>query len=333
MKILIIRFTSVRQILFSTPVIRVLKTELDAEVHFATQSKHEDLLANNPYLDQIHVNYGDLKQFSKNLKSENFDLIIDLENDLKSKRLKLMLGKKAYSINNLSFRKWIFINFKINLLPNLHVVDRFLKVIEPLNVSGDNLGLDYFISERDDVENSWLPETHQSGYAAVCLSAKHRTRQLPENRIIELCDRINKPIILIGEKKDIEIAKKVETFFKHGTESQEKEIEELNKKAVIFNACGKFNFNQSASIVKRASWVFTYDNDMMHIAAAFKKQIFSIWGNTSSRFGEYPYRTQFTIFENNKLNCRPCSKGGFNKCPKGHFKCMNELTFDFYLPD
>ncbi|WP_370089879.1 glycosyltransferase family 9 protein [Ekhidna sp.] len=273
------------------------------------------------------------KQTLRNLKAEHFDLVIDLQNNLKAKRIKLHLNKKAYSVKKLNFKQWLFVNFKINLLPKSHVVDRFLDVIKPLGTSSDNLGLDFFIPERDEVDKDWLPETHAQGYAAVVLSARYKTRQLPTDRLIELCDRINKPIILIGGHEDVNTANEIEAFFKHGSAHEEKEIEELNKKAVIFNACGKFNFNQLASLIKSANWVFTHDNDMMHVAAAFKKQIYSIWGSTSPAFGEYPYRTKFVIFENNKLSCRPCSKRGFSKCPKGHFKCMNDLTFDFYLPD
>jgi ADP-heptose:LPS heptosyltransferase len=100
----------------------------------------------------------------------------------------------------------------------------------------------------------------------------------------------------------------------------------------VYNACGKFNLNQSASLVKQARYVFTHDTGLMHIAAAFKKEVFSIWGSTIPGFGMYPYRTKFTVLENNRLDCRPCSKIGFEKCPKGHFKCMNDIVFDFYLP-
>jgi hypothetical protein len=71
----------------------------------------------------------------------------------------------------------------------------------------------------------------------------------------------------------------------------------------------------------------------MHIAAAFKKEIFCIWGNTIPAFGMYPYRTAFSSLENNAITCRPCSKIGFEKCPKGHFKCMKEMVFDFQLPE
>jgi ADP-heptose:LPS heptosyltransferase len=149
-------------------------------------------------------------------------------------------------------------------------------------------------------------------------------------------DRINKPIVLLGGKEDIELGEKVAAFFDRpvGDEALEESLtNDLGKKAHIFNACGKFNLNQSASLLKQSSVVFTHDTGLMHIAAALKKKIYSIWGNTIPEFGMYPYMTQFVIFENKKINCRPCSKIGFDKCPKGHFKCMNDITFDFYLPD
>ena len=152
--------------------------------------------------------------------------------------------------------------------------------------------------------------------------------------MIELCDKINKPIVLIGGKEDAENGEKLEDFFdrKYEQEDQKDSLRELGKKAHIYNGCGKININQSASLMKQATYVFSHDTGMMHIAAALKKNIFSIWGNTIPAFGMYPYQTKFTILEKKGLNCRPCSKIGYNKCPKGHFKCMNEIIFDFWLP-
>lgn len=333
MKILIVRFSSIGDIVLTTPVIRILKSQLEAEVHFATKKEYLSILEANPYLDKIHLLDGPLNPLIKELKSENFDLVVDLHNNLRTRILKAKLRKKFFTFNKLNVFKWLLVNFKIDLMPNLHIVDRYLKAIAPLQVSNDSLGLDYFIPEKDEVEDGWLPETHQNGYAVFVVGAKFKTKQLPLKKMIELCDRINKPIVLIGGKEDQEIADKLEEFFRPGSAKSEKEIEGLNKKTIIFNACGKFSINQSASIISKSNWVFTHDTGMMHIAAAFKKPIYSIWGNTLPAFGMYPYRTQFTIFENKKISCRPCSKIGFEKCPKGHFKCMNDLTFDFYLPD
>ena len=152
--------------------------------------------------------------------------------------------------------------------------------------------------------------------------------------MLELCDRINKPVVLLGGPGDKATGDEIARFFTKSTKSApyEQGLLKLNKKTLVYNACGKYNLNQSASIIKKATHLFTHDTGLMHIGAAFKKQIFSIWGNTIPSFGMYPYRTKFSIFENNNLDCRPCSKLGHQKCPKGHFKCMNESVFDFYLP-
>jgi ADP-heptose:LPS heptosyltransferase len=150
--------------------------------------------------------------------------------------------------------------------------------------------------------------------------------------MIELCDRINRPIVLLGGKEDRENGEAIAAFFDRSTDGEEVTLKELNKRTRIFNACGKFNINQSASLVKGADFVFAHDTGLMHIAAAFKKEVFSIWGNTIPAFGMYPFRTRFTVLENNRLGCRPCSKIGFKKCPKGHFRCMNDQNLDFYLP-
>jgi ADP-heptose:LPS heptosyltransferase len=90
--------------------------------------------------------------------------------------------------------------------------------------------------------------------------------------------------------------------------------------------------NESADLVKKSKLIITHDTGLMHIAAAFKKKIISVWGNTVPEFGMYPYYgnslAQNFQFEINGLRCRPCSKIGYAKCPRGHFKCMNQIKTD-----
>ncbi len=334
-KILIIRFSSIGDIVLTTPAIRAAKTQLkDVEVHFATKEQYRIIVENNPYIDKVHYYNENLGQLIKSLKQENFDFVIDLHKNLRTKIIKTQLGKKSSSFQKLNIQKWLYVNFKVNKLPNVHIVDRYLDALKPLGVKNDGLGLDYFIPEKDEVEVSWLPETHREKYFVFAIGGQHATKKLPLKRMIELCDRINKPVILLGGKEDEKTGEEIANFFDRSKENKyyKKGLEELKKKAVIFNGCGKFNLNQSASIVRNADAVFTHDSGLMHIASAFKKRIFSIWGSTSPFFGMYPYKTQFSIFENNKIKCRPCSKIGFKKCPKGHFKCMNDVVFDFWLP-
>lgn len=335
-KVLIIRFSSIGDIVLTTPVIRAVKTQLDgAEVHFCTKADFKILMENNPYLDKVHLLDGRLSTLINTLRREKFDFIIDLHNNLRTRIIKAALwGVKSKSFNKLNWEKWLLVKFKINKLPNVHIVDRYIEAAAPLGVKKDNFGLDYFIPEKDEVELSWLPKTHRKGYIAYVIGAQHQTKKLPLKRMIELCDKINKPIVLIGGKEDKDTAEKITQFFERSKQSApyEDSLDEMNKKTRIFNACGLFNLNQSASLIRQAQLVFSHDTGMMHIAAAFRKTIYSVWGNTIPMFGMYPYNTKFTILENNKAGCRPCSKIGYQQCPKGHFDCMNKIVFDFWIP-
>ncbi|BDD04495.1 glycosyltransferase family 9 protein [Aureibacter tunicatorum] len=335
-KVLVIRFSSIGDIVLTTPVVRILKTQLDdAQVHFCTKKQFASLFDDNPYVDKVHVLGDKLDDLISSLKKENFDYIIDLHSNLRTRIIKLKLGKKAYTFDKLNLKKWLYVNFKLDVMPNKHIVDRYVDTLKPLGLKMDALGLDYFIPEQYAYNADWLPENFQRGFVAVVIGASYATKRLPTDKIIQLCDQISAPIVLIGGPSDKEEADKIESFFDNDSSpvNTENRLFELGKRSIIFNAVGKFNLHQSAALVKQAKFVFSHDTGFMHIAAAFKKECFTIWGNTTPELGMYPYRTKFTIFEVKNLKCRPCSKIGFDKCPKGHFKCMNDQKFDFYLPN
>ena len=317
MKILIVRFSSIGDIVLTTPVVRCLKTQIDdAEIHYVTKVQYQSILQNNPYIDKIFVLKESIIELMNELKKENYDVIIDLHNNLRTRLLKWRLGSRSFSYNKLNVEKWLMVNFKINHLPDKHIVDRYLETVSRLGVKNDALGLDYFIPEKDEVPWDWMPETHRHGFVAYAIGGQNNTKKLPLLRMIELCKKINRPIVLLGGKEDFENGEQLEKALG----------------AVIFNTCGKLSLNQSASVIRKSSCVFSHDTGLMHMAAALKKEVFSIWGNTIPAFGMYPYRTKFHALENTEVNCRPCSKIGFDKCPKRHFKCMNDLVFDFQLP-
>jgi len=206
--------------------------------------------------------------------------------------------------------------FKLDLLHN-HVVDRYFSAVKKLNVINDGKGLDYFIPEADEMTPAKLPFTHIAGFGVIVVGAKHFTKQMPKEKLEELCKGINIPVILLGGKEDAYLGTQLESLdnFK------------------LYNACGKYTINQSASVIKRAKWVITPDTGMMHIAAAFNKRIISVWGGTDKRLGFTPYNNNAhsVIIENPRLSCRPCHKHGLEACPKGHFKCMNELDMQQVL--
>lgn len=323
-------------IVLTTPVIRAIKTNLDGvSVHFATKQAYATLLEANPYVDHVHVLRSNLYHLIRILQRENFSLVIDLHLNLRSIAIRLALNRPSHSLDKDSLNKLLWTKLKIKKLKTRHIVDKYMDALLPLGITGDTLGLDHFIPEGEEMDVHWLPPAFHHGYVAFAIGGKYQTKRLPLKRLIELCDRISKPVVLIGGEAEASDGESLESFFdrSQGDATFEEGLKALGKNTVVYNACGKLTVHQSASLIKQARWVFAHDTGMMHIAAAFKKEIFSIWGNTVPEFGMYPYRTKFTIFEKKSLKCRPCSHIGYQKCPQGHFKCMNEINFDFYLPD
>ena len=311
MKILIIRFSSIGDIVLTTPVIRCLKQQLNAEIHFITKKQFSSLLSDNPSIDKLLFLEDNLMQTIKTLKAENYDYIIDLHHNLRTFFIKLFLQKKTYSFKKLNIEKWLYVNFKINKLPKKHIVDRYLATCQKLGITNDNKGLDFFIHPSNELK---IEEQLQikTPYLVWVIGAKQNTKQFPIHKIITTLnspDFPNIPIVLVGGKEDIANSNII--------------IENCGSKNIV-NTCGKYNLQQSASILKQAKLVVTNDTGMMHIAAAFQKPIISIWGNTVPAFGMYPYiSTNSIITEINNLACRPCSKLGYQTCPKKHFNCMN----------
>ena len=334
MKALVICGPSIGDVVFATPIIRALKVQLDeVELHILADLSSAFTLDENPYVDNIHFSNSSIWKDYHRIKSEKFDIVVNLSEDRKSKYLAFLLNGKTYALNSIRLKQWLMINLKIDQLPNDHLVDRMFEGLSGLQIKPDELGLDYFIPDKDKVAKEWLPKAFWEGYVVFCINASHNTRKLTVSRMIELCDKINKPIVLLGSKEDADTGETISKFFNQpASVGYEKGLLQLNKRTIVHNACGKFNHNQMASVVKQSRAIFTFDNDFIPIASAFKKEIFGLWGNTVLLFGRYPYRTKFTVLENNKTSCRPCSSSGFSKCPKGHFNCMNQIVFDFYLP-
>jgi ADP-heptose:LPS heptosyltransferase len=308
-KILVIRFSSIGDIVLTSPVIRCLARQIPgAEIHYVTKEAFLPVLENNPYLSKIHVIKKEIDEIRDELKKENFDFVIDLHNNLRSARLKRFLKKPSASFPKLNFQKWLVVNLKIDRLPKIHIVDRYFEAAKKTGVKNDQLGLDYFISEKD----AFVLPFPENDFVAIAIGAQHETKKLPVNKLEELIKKINRKILIIGGKDD---------------ESTGNKLEMLDPPR-IKNFAGKLSLNQSAWLVSKARIVITHDTGMMHIAAAFRKRIVSVWGNTIPGFGMYPYlpghENQYFIAEVKGLKCRPCSKIGYDKCPLGHFKCMND---------
>jgi ADP-heptose:LPS heptosyltransferase len=326
MKFLVIRFSSIGDIVLASPVLRCLKKQvITSEVHFLTKSSFKIVTASNPYIDKFFYYERDLDEVIAQLKSEEYDYVIDLHNNFRSNKIKRALGKKSYTIDKLNFEKLLLTKTGINIMPHRHITLRSLDTIKGFGVKDDGAGLDYFIPEHDLVKESDIPASHLAGYIAVVTGASYHTKKLPLHKLQALCEGIAHPIILLGGKEDRETGELVAAV----------------DNAKIYNACGKFNLNESADLVRRSKLVISNDTGLQYIASAFNKPTLAIWGSTSPKLDVEPYygdhflsRAKEPPYENilvKGLRCQPCSKYGNKKCPLGHFKCMEQMDIDYII--
>ena len=313
MKILLVRFSSIGDIVLISPVLRCVKQQTGAEVHFLTKSAFAATVRHNPYIDRLWTIEKDIREMASGLTAANFTHLIDLHGNLRSLELKQRLrwgalrrGRRppiVTTFNKLNFRKFLLTRLRIDRMPAVHIVDRYLAAAAHLGVANDGRGLDYFIGPGEGV----VPPAPT--YLAFVIGAAHATKRLEEAQLIEVCRRLPSPIVLLGGPAERELGERIAATGTH-----------------ITNGCGTYSLNGSADLVRQAAAVITHDTGLMHIAAAFRRPIVSVWGNTVPALGMTPYRAEpgSVIAEVEGLPCRPCSKIGYAACPQGHFRCMRE---------
>lgn len=320
MKVLVIRFSSIGDIVLTTPVLRCLKQQHPkAEVHYLTKRAFGPILMNNPYIDRMQYLEDDLNEVVERLKKEKYDYVIDLHNNLRTLRVKKGLKVKSYSFPKLNFKKWVLTNFRVNLMPDQSIVERYLETVRPLGVHNDGKGLDYFLPGDKKLTSKDIPMSHWGGFVGCVIGGSYNTKKLPVEQWKKFCELIPFPVMLLGGPEDMH---------------EGNLIAEMDR-IKIYNSCGKFSLNESAELVKYAKVIVSNDTGLMHIAAAFQKPIISLWGNTSPEMGMFPYygfnnlrdrvAQQSVIMEKTDLGCHPCSKLGYDRCPRRHFKCMRQL--------
>ncbi|MEM7367231.1 MAG: glycosyltransferase family 9 protein [Bacteroidota bacterium] len=305
-------------IVLTTPVIRSIKrAHPNWELHFLTKPAYQDLLIHNPYIDHLHLLEDQFGKQIGRLREEAFDYLIDLHNNLRTLRLRLGLRIPTTTFNKQNLAKYKMVRFKKRKLVISHIVQRYGECLNRLEVELDEEGLDLFLP--DDL-NRWakgqLSEAHCLADAEKCLAvvlgATFATKRWIPEYFAQTIEGLQRPVLLLGGKDARAEADII--------------LEKLH--VPVFDAVGKFDLLKSAALLRQCQEVLTHDTGFMHIAAAFGMKTYSLWGSTVPELGMTPYKTPHRLIENKELGCRPCSKIGFDRCPKGHFRCMKEM-----LPD
>lgn len=311
MKILIIRLSSIGDIVLTTPVVRCLKQQTSATLHYLCKASMKAVVETNPHIDSIHTYRKHDPGLWKRLESEHFDFVVDLQGNCISKRLCRRLSVPHAAFPKCNFRKLLLVLFKWNVMPERHIVDRYFDAVSALGVKNDLQGLEFFVDAEDEQElaAAALPPA----YVAVAVGSRHGTKQLPQDMLESVVAQSRLPMALLGDASDAVVGETIHSRYPEKT----------------YNLCGRLSLRASAACVAHAQTVLAGDTGLMHIAAAFHKRIVSVWGNTVPAFGMYPYLPQHQelsiLMENRHCRCRPCSKLGFRRCPLKHFRCMRDI--------
>ncbi|HHG85437.1 MAG TPA: glycosyltransferase family 9 protein [Bacteroidetes bacterium] len=318
-KILIIRLSSIGDIVLTSPVIRSLRACYpNVAIHFVTKAAYAPLLVHHPDIDRLHLFSGNMDALITEMKAENFDFILDLHRNLRSRIIKLRLRKRSATYPKDRWPVLLYTRFRVGQLPKRHTVERYGQTLRALGCDLDTGGLDFFVPDEVGSAMAHLVRTHFGKVApiAVVLGGNFATKKWPNAHFITLLNALGQPVLLLGGPGEAAAAAEIEAQLK----------------VVTYMAVGQHNLLESAGLMAQCQYVITHDTGLMHIAIALGLRTFSLWGSTVPEIGFSPYRSpQAVILQHPGLDCRPCSKLGHDKCPKTHFKCMRELTPAFVL--
>ena len=307
LKVLVIRFSSIGDIVLTTPVLRCINSQLNVSIDFLTKDKYKSLLATNTDIENLILLSNDISQTIKTLRANRYDTIIDLHNNLRSFRIRKALNTQYYVLSKYSLKRFILLYFGVDLLKN-HIVDRYFETVKSIGVYNDNKGINYTLNPTTNIDFN----TKQD-YIAWIIGGSYETKKLSQKQIGDVISKLDIPVVLIGGTTEHEIADLIINNL-------------LDKK--IYNFCGMISLDQSALLIKHSKLVLTNDTGMMHISSAFSNPIISFWGCTKPSLGFSPYMPK-NKFKNliSEMSKKPCSKHG-QYCNYLNDGCVKSISAD-----
>ena len=332
-KTLIIRFSSIGDVVLASPLVRVLHKQFpSSQIDFVVRKEYSELIRYNPNLNRTfefddQEGFQELRRLKEIIRHEKYDLIIDIHNSLRSRYIRSISGaKEIVVINKRIFARTMLVRLKKNFYRDIvSIADRYIEPVGIYGIENDAQGLEIFIPDETmrTVSGKMSPLKLQMYEKVIgfCPSAKHATKRWPEERFIEagirLVRELKAKIILFGGKSDTVLC----TTIANG----------INKKSegeCVIEYSDQFSLLETAAAMQFCDVIVTNDSGLMHIAAAMKKKLVAIFGSTVREFGFFPVGTENIVIERKGLYCRPCSHIGRSNCPEGHFRCMNEIQVD-----
>ncbi|MGQ7719902.1 glycosyltransferase family 9 protein [Melioribacter sp. OK-6-Me] len=307
LKILVIRLSSLGDVILTTPVIRALKSKYNnSEIDFVVKPQYVDALKYNKYLNRVlQYEINNKKELLKYIASRNYDIVVDLQNNLRSNRINIAAGGQIFRFRKPTAKKIFLSKFRINLYDKIKSIPELYSTAVP-GLKLDDYGTEVFLPNDIHIE------LDEGNYIGVCPGSKHFTKMWPSDYFVQLGNKIYErgiKTLLFGGRDDRELCNTIA--------SRIPEAVDLSTDDDLLNL---------AAHMKRCKLVVSNDTGLMHLAASQNIPLIVIFGSSVKEFGFLPYKVKFRLVENEGLRCRPCSHIGRENCPRGHFKCMTELT-------
>lgn len=329
---LIIRFSSVGDILLSSLLVRVFHKRFpDCNIDYLVKSEYADLVNHNPHLSRVIAfpaegGFRELHQVRRTIHGAGYDLIIDIHDSLRSRYL--CAGHSGVvRINKRKLARFLLVAMKWDVYewfggtPN--VAERYLETVKRFNIDNDGNGLEVFFPPSAAEKAATL--LHDAGVGngttiiGVCPSAKHHNKMWVKEGFARTASILavehHASVLLFGSGNNEEArCQEVRSI-----------IEKESPGVVVLNLANRLSLSETAAMMDHCSIIIANDTGLMHLAAARKRREVAIFGPTVREFGFHPYGTTSTVIENMSLLCRPCTHIGLAECPEGHFKCMKDI--------
>jgi len=322
-KFLIIRFSSIGDVILTTPLIRCLRAEFPgSRIDFLVKKEFSVVLSQNPYLSDIitfdkKAGSGELIRIRKLIKQTGYNHILDIQGNIRSVLLSTGSGAQVSGFSKKLVARDLLIRFGKNIYKEIKPVYlRYFESAEALGVEYDGKGTDVFPAETEvQIVSDLLKKnniTAATPFLAIAPGAQwENKRWTPEGFAAAadtFCSKTGSNVVLIGGSGDIETCNLVQSFMKTSA----------------LNLAGQLSLMGSASLLGKASMVFTNDTGMLHMAQAMKAPVVAVYGPTTRELGFFPLAENSRVAEI-EISCRPCTQKGLHSCPKKHFRCMKDL--------
>jgi lipopolysaccharide heptosyltransferase II len=313
--ILIIRLSSLGDIVLTFPLVQALREKYPtARIDFVVRKEYREVLGfcsgiNNVFEVDTASGKSGLDGLRESLKKNGYTHVVDLHNNFRSRILRRGLGGKLSVINKRTLQRWLLVKFKINLLKNApDIIGRYFETAKALG-----------IVDSGKAPSITLSSTRDTKLVAIAPGARHWNKRWPKENFIEVAKK------LVADGYRIEL---------YGS-SEEKELAEEIRSTLgsdrVTNLAGELSIKESIERLSRVSLAITNDSGLMHVAIALDIPTISIFGPTVREFGFMPRGEHAIVVQTEELSCRPCTAIGREDCPKGHFRCMKEITPEIVL--